>query len=115
MSGNKGETIGLFIAGALLGVSVGFLYAPQSGSRTRNQIRKRARRSIEQLDDLQEDIRSQINAWVQEVSDAVDEGLHQGRRMTLAGQEKVLAVFDNAKQSVDQGRTRIERLMGTGE
>ena len=115
MTGKKAETVGLFISGALLGVTVGFLYAPQSGSRTRKQLRKQARRNIEHLDELQGDIRSQVNGWVQDVADAVDEGLHQGRRITLAGQEKVLGVFDDAKQYVDEGRTRIERLIGPEE
>ena len=113
MPGKKAEVIGLFITGALLGVTAGFLYAPQSGARTRKQMQKRARRSLEHLDDLQEDIRSQVNDWVEEVSDAVDERLHEGRRMTLAGQEKVLGVFDNAKHYVDEGRKGIERLIGT--
>ena len=113
MSGKQAETAGLFIAGALLGVAVGFLFAPQSGSRTRKQIRKHARRSIEHLDELQDDIRSQVNNWLQDVSDVVDEGLHQGRRITLAGQERVLGAFDDAKQYVDEGRTRLERLMGS--
>ncbi len=115
MAEKKAETVGLFITGALLGVAIGFLYAPQSGSRTRKQIRKQARRSIEHLDELQDDIRSQVTGWVQDVSDAVDEGLHQGRRITLAGQEKVLGAFDDAKHYVDEGRTRIERLMGPEE
>ena len=115
MSGKKAETVGLFITGVLLGLTVGFLYAPQSGSRTRKQIRKEARRSIEHLDEMQDDIRSQVNSWVQDVADAVDEGFHQGRRITLAGQERVLGVFDDAKQYVDEGRTRIERLIGTEE
>jgi gas vesicle protein len=113
MSGKQAETVGLFITGTLLGVAVGFLYAPQSGSRTRKQIRKHARRSIEHLDELQDDIRSQVIGWVQDVNDVVDEGMHQGRRITLAGQEKVLGAFDDAKQYVDEGRTRIERLMGS--
>ncbi len=113
MPGTKTETVGLFITAALLGVTMGFLYAPQSGSRTRKQIRKRARRGIEHLDELQEDIRSQVDDWVADVTDAVDEGLHSGRRFTRAGQEKVLGVFDHAKQHVDEGRSRIERLIGT--
>ncbi len=111
MAWTKAETIGLFITGALLGVTAGFLYAPQSGARTRKQIRKKARRSIEHLDELQDDIRAQVNGWVTDVTETLDEGLHQGRRITLAGQEKVLGVFDDAKQYVDEGRSRIERLI----
>ena len=113
MTPNKSETLGLFLAGALFGLTAGILFAPQSGVRTRKQIHKKARRSIDHLDDLQEDIRSQVNDWVQDVADTLDDGLNRGRRVTSAGQEKVMGVFDEVKKYVDDGRTRIERLIGT--
>ena len=115
MTLNKGETLGMFIAGTLVGVAVGLLCAPQSGARTRKQISKRARRSLEHLDDIRSDIQSQVNGWVDDVADTLDEGLNRGRRITSLGQEKVLGVFDEAKHYVDQGRSRIERLIGTRE
>ena len=113
MALNKVESsVGMFIAGALVGLTAGILCAPQSGARTRKQIRKRALRSMEQLDELSDDIRSQVDGWVEDVTDAVDEGLNRGRRMTLAGREKVLSLLVEAKQRVDEGCIRIERLMG---
>ena len=113
MPRNKAETAGLFITGALLGVTIALLYAPQSGARTRRQIRKHARRGIEQLEEFQDDIRLQVDDWVEDVADALDEGLQRGRKITLAGREKVLGVFDEAKHYVDEGRSKIERLIGS--
>jgi gas vesicle protein len=111
----RAERVGVFIAGALAGVVAGLLCAPQSGARTRRQIRKQARRNIEQLDELREDIRAQVDGWVHEITDVVDEGLRRGRRVTLAGREKVLAVLDEAKHRVEDGRVRVERLVGISE
>ena len=111
MPQNKAETIGLFITGALLGLTVGLLYAPESGVRTRKRIRKHARRGIEQLEDFQEDIRLQVDDWVEDVVDTLDEGLQRGRKLTLAGKEKALGIFDTAKHSVEDGRTRIDRML----
>jgi gas vesicle protein len=112
MRDNKAEVVGLVITGALIGATMGLLFAPQSGERTRKQIKRKARRSLEHLDEMQEDIRDQVNGWVEDVADAVDEGLERGRRLSLAGRERVVAVFDDAKQRVEQGRSRIERLLG---
>jgi len=46
------------------------MLAPKSGVQVRKDIRKISRRTIHQLDDLQADIRDQIN-----------DGYHQVRRM----------------------------------
>ena len=115
MRDNKTEAVGLLISGVLIGVTVGFLFAPQSGVRTRKQIKRQARRKLEQLDDLQGEIREQVNGWVDDVADAVDDGLDRGKKLSVAGRERVIAVFEDARQRVDQGRSRIERIIGVGE
>ena len=111
MTESKARTIAFFAAGALLGVTVGLLYAPESGRRTRKIIRRRARRGLERLDDIQEDIRLRLNDWVEDVADTVDEGLTRGRKLSLAGKERVLGVFDDAKERLESGRERIERFI----
>ena len=115
MRDNKAEAVGLLITGALIGVTVGLLFAPQSGDRTRKQIKRQARRKLEQLDDLQGEIREQVNGWVDDVAGAVDDGLDRGKKLSVAGRERVIAVFDDARQRVDQGRSRIERIIGLSE
>ena len=112
MRDKKAESLGLFIAGVLAGAAFALLYAPSSGVRTRKQIRRYARRKFEQLDDLQDDIRSQVNGWVEDVAETLDDGLHSGKRLTLAGRERVLGVFDDAKRRVEEGKSRIEGLIG---
>lgn len=112
MRDNKGEALGLLITGALIGASLGLLFAPQSGVRTRKQIRRQTRRGLEHLDDLQADIREQVNGWVEDIAVTVDQGLDRGRKLSTVGREKVIAVFDDARKRVDQGRSRIERLIG---
>ncbi len=115
MRDNKAESLGLFIAGVLAGAAFAVLYAPTSGVRTRKQIRRYARRKIEQLDDLQDDIRSQVNGWVEDVAETLDDGLNRGKRLTLSGRERVLGVFDDAKQRVEEGKSRVESLIGRSE
>jgi len=67
---SKSEVAGFFLGGAAVGAVAGLMLAPKSGVQVRKDIRKISRRTIHQLDDLQADIRDQIN-----------DGYHQVRRM----------------------------------
>ena len=115
MRANKAECLGFLIAGVTLGAVTALLYAPQSGSRTRKRIGREARRGIEQLDDLQDDVRNQVNDWVGDVSATVEDGLHRGKKLTVAGREKVLGVFDEATTRLEEGKSRIEGLIRSAD
>jgi gas vesicle protein len=115
MKGSKSETVGFFLAGALLGGAIGILCAPASGERTRKRIKRQARRGMEHLDELQDDIRLRLNDWIEDVADTVDEGLVRGKKLSLAGKERVLGVFDDARERLETGRQRIERFIQASE
>jgi len=115
MRKNKAEYLGFLITGVTLGAVTALLYAPQNGIRTRKLIRREVRRRIGQLDDLQDDVRFQVNDWVEEVQTAVEDGLQRGKRLTVAGREKVLGVFDEATNRLEEGKIRIEGLIPPGE
>jgi gas vesicle protein len=52
---------GSFIAGAAIGAVVALLFAPKTGTQMRKEVRRFSRRALNQLDDLQCDIRDQIS------------------------------------------------------
>ena len=61
MSGfTKTQVAGLFITGAAIGAAAALLFAPKPGVQTRKDIRKFTKKTVDQLDDLQSDIREQI-------------------------------------------------------
>ncbi len=91
MHDNKAEVIGVFIAGAMLGATVALLCAPRSGARTRKAIRRQAGRRLDQLDELQDNFKNQVHEWVEDVTDVIEDGVGRGRKVTVAGRERVLA------------------------
>ena len=107
------RTACFLLAGALAGAAIALLYAPQSGVRTKKDIKKFARKTVDRLDDLQGDIRDQVTHWVDDVTDVVKDGVDRGKKLSTEGYEQVLNAFDNAKKCVEDGRGRIERLIKT--
>jgi gas vesicle protein len=90
-SPSKKQLCGLFITGAAAGAVVALLFAPKTGAQTRKDIRRFSKRTVNQLDDLQEDVRGRISE----------------------GYEQVLEVFDNVKEYVEDGRTKLKKMIQT--
>ena len=107
------QAAGCLLAGAMVGAAVALLYAPQSGVRTRRDIRRLGENTVDRLDNLQEGIRDQAAEWVTELSEVVKDGVASGKKLGAESYEKILKGFDNAKQCVEEGRSRIELLMRT--
>ena len=63
----KSQIAGFFLAGAGIGAIAGLLLAPKSGVQVRKDLRKISRKTINQLDDLQSDIRDQISDRYEQV------------------------------------------------
>jgi gas vesicle protein len=107
------QAAGCLLAGAMVGAAVALLYAPQSGVRTRRDIRRLGENTVDRLDDLQEAIRDQAAEWVVKLSEVVRDGVARGKMLGSESYEKILQSFDDAKHCVEDGRDRIELLLRT--
>ena len=110
---DRKQAAGVLFAGAMVGAAIALLYAPQSGDRTKKDIKKFARQTVNRLDDLQGGIRDQITNWVDDMTEVVKDGINRGKKLGAEGYEQVLQGFDNAKKCVEDGKSRIEELIKT--
>ncbi len=88
---SKTQVVGFFLTGAAVGTAVALLYAPKSGVETRKQIRRFSKKAVHQLDDLQNDLREQISD----------------------GYQQVMEVFGDAKEYVQEGRNKLQKMIRT--
>jgi len=88
---SKTEVAGFFLTGAAIGAVAGLLLAPKSGVQTRRDLRRVSKKAIDQLDDLQSDVREQITDRY----------------------EQVVEAFDNMKEFVGDGKTRLQKMIRT--
>ena len=58
---SKTEMAGFFLTGAAIGAAAALLLAPKTGTQMRKDIRRFSKKTMDQLDGLQTDIRDQIN------------------------------------------------------
>jgi gas vesicle protein len=88
---SKTEVAGFFLTGAAIGAVAGLLLAPKSGVQTRRDLRRFSKKTLDQLDDLQADMREQITDKY----------------------EQVVEAFDNVKDFVGDGKTRLQKMVRT--
>ena len=87
MSDNSGGSFGWFLAGVGLGALVGVLYAPRSGSETRDQIRARAEEGRDYVRSRAKEARGQASEWVDRGRDVVNQQKDQFRAAYEAGRQ----------------------------
>ena len=88
---SKTEVVGFFVTGAAVGAAAALLFAPKSGAQTRKDIRRFSKKAVNQLDDLQNDVREQLTE----------------------GYDQVMEIFDNVKDYVEDGKTKLRKMIQT--
>src|SRR5690349_25152819 len=104
------EAAGCLAVGAMVGAAIALLYAPQSGVRAKKDIKRFARKTVDQLEAIQGDVRDQVTDWVDDMTEIVKDGVDRGKKLGGEGYERVLQHFDSKKKCVEDGRSRLEHL-----
>ena len=65
----------------MVGAAIALLYAPQSGVRTKKDIKRFARKTVDQLEALQGDVRDQVTDWVDDMTEIVKDGVDRGKKL----------------------------------
>jgi gas vesicle protein len=84
---NSGSSFGWFLAGVGLGALVGVLYAPRSGSETRDALRSRAEEGRDYVRTRAKEARGQASDWVDRGRDVVNQQKDQFRAAYEAGRQ----------------------------
>ena len=109
--------VGVFVAGAVIGGLAGaltmLLVAPQSGERTRRQIRRKALKLRDQVADNAEEAREKAEQSLDEALERVrkvrKETLHRVDDVQQRGQDLLEEQRDKVKDVMAAGKTMVRR------
>ena len=87
MSDHDGNSFVWFLAGLGIGAVVGVLYAPRSGSETREVLRARAEEGRDYVKSRAREAREQAAGWVDRGRDVVNQQKEQFRAAYEAGRQ----------------------------
>jgi gas vesicle protein len=87
MSDRDGNSFVWFLAGLGLGALAGVLYAPRSGSETREVLRARAEEGREYMRSRAREVKDQASQWADRSKDVVNQQKEQFRAAYEAGRQ----------------------------
>jgi gas vesicle protein len=87
MSDKDGNSFVWFLAGLGLGAIAGILYAPRSGSETREALRSKAEEGREYVRDRAREAREQASGWADRGRDILNQQKEQFRSAYEAGKQ----------------------------
>ena len=89
-----------FMAGTLLGAGVALLFAPQSGQKTRRDIRQFAEKTGNKVEAAQLKLRHSIENIIGDASEKMQEGLARGMNWTDSKVADLQGAVDAAGKSI---------------
>ena len=91
-----------FAAGGLLGAGLTLLFAPQSGRRTRRDLRHMGEKALNRAESMRADVLHSVENWMEEFSETLKDAVSQGREWSEATRLQ-------ARQGLEFGKQYIEK------
>ena len=109
------SSIGWFLAGLGLGALLGVLYAPKSGSETREDIANSAKEGRDYLAKQGEFVKTQAGVWVDAGKQQLDSYVEQGKNLYAQGVDQVSQYVSTGKAVVNDQINRVGAAVDAGK
>jgi gas vesicle protein len=106
----NGNTATALIAGALLGAGVALIFAPQSGRKTRRDIRRFAEKVGNKAEAAQLELQRSINNIIEDAEEKLREGLAGGMEWTDGKIADLQRALETVRKSIAE---EIEKIQST--
>ena len=96
-----------FVAGSMIGAGIALLYAPQSGERTRQEMREKAERTIIKAQKLEDEIKETISHLIEDIRLRVNQLMEEGKYLAEDKRKEILAAIEAGKKALEEERKKL--------
>lgn len=107
---NHNNTIMLTLFGAFVGASIALLFAPQTGEKTRHQLKKYGKKAGTRAQRFVGEIAESMDGALGDILDYGQDGLEKGRKLSDRAREEILDVLDAGKKYIEEERTKLDKI-----
>ncbi len=110
MSRNKNESIRatLLVASATLaGLTIGVLFAPQAGQKTRRDVRRVGSNLAERVEEVSEDLRERVEELTSCAASLADQSMDKGKEI----RKRLKGTLEASRDSITRQIHQLEKLV----
>ena len=107
--GSVGKSFFSFVAGGLIGAGVALLYAPQSGERTREEIREKAERTLVKAQQIEDGIKDTVNQLIEDIKVKVGQLVEEGKDLAEDKKQELITAIEAGKKALEEERDKLEK------
>ncbi len=100
------------LIGGMIGASVALLFAPQSGSRTRKDIVRAARRGKNFTVDLIEDTIDEVNDFANDLKKRSGDIYDEGVDLSEKTKKEIVATLEQGQKAIERQRHKFTQALG---
>jgi gas vesicle protein len=110
---DNGKVIGgAFLLGGVAGAVIALLYAPQSGSETRRDISRTARRIGSNAADLIEETMEDVNEFASDLKEKTSDVIGRGKELTEKTVDEILSTLDHGQRAIMKQQKKLKKALG---
>jgi gas vesicle protein len=113
--GGSGSGFGWFLVGLGIGAAIGVLYAPQSGTETRDSLAESARERTEYLKQKSKDAAAQVNTYVDSGKEQLGEYVVRGKQAVERGRSQVESYIEQGRKTVAKHAEKVSAAVDAGK
>lgn len=102
----------MMVAGGAIGAGLALLYAPQSGRRTRRQIRGYAHKVRNEAEQMASDLTDSVSDMVEEIGEKTGELTQRGGEVAEGMRRDLLRNIERGEKQLERQRKRLNDMWG---
>lgn len=103
----NGRTVGFFVAGGLIGAGLALLFAPQSGRKTRRDLKHLGKVAMNKSEAIRLDLQHSIDNAANTIAERLSEEIDAAREWTESSKNQLLNALESGKNFL---RGEIEKV-----
>jgi gas vesicle protein len=96
-----------FLLGGLIGAGVALLYAPQSGSETRRDITRTARKIRKRSGELVENAIDSVNDFIDDIKDVTSDVVDRSVDLSESAKKEIVRAFEQGEKMISKQKDKL--------
>ncbi|MDO9067811.1 MAG: YtxH domain-containing protein [Deltaproteobacteria bacterium] len=100
----------LIVAGGVIGAGLALLFAPQTGTKTRKDLVRYAKKARHRADEAVEELASNVHGMVDAIGEKTEELADKGKDLAGSARKDLIKLIEEGASKLEKFRTILSRM-----